>query len=213
LLKHWPYSISKVCLSYKSRFDQIILFTSWPQIEISMRIKTILSLFIIFTLALSCKKKDAEKPEKVYSFNYRVKISNRINEPTIISGYYGHVMEYKGNFMPSPEAEPNKPKPVENKILLYSVDHKEAIEASAFQENGITFYNLRKLKKMDIEPKYTVLPNKQGYYQFDLGDKEYFAIIEIKKSKGYFNGGAKLVKGSVSTLEELEMRIDYEATF
>uniref|UniRef100_UPI00404784A6 hypothetical protein n=2 Tax=Roseivirga sp. TaxID=1964215 RepID=UPI00404784A6 len=178
-----------------------------------MRIKTLLSVFIIFALCLSCKKKDAEKPRKVYSFNYRVKISNRINEPTVISGYYGHVMEYKGNFIPSPDAEPNQPKIAQNKILLFLAEHKEAIEAAAYQENGITFYNLRKLKKMDIEPKYTILPNKQGYYQFDLGDKEYYAILEIKKSKGYFNGGAMLVKGSVSSLVELEMRIDYQATF
>jgi hypothetical protein len=178
-----------------------------------MRIKTILSVLIIFSLTVGCKKKDSKKVDKDYFFSYRVEISKRILEPTIISGFYGRVMEYKGNFQPVTNGEAKKPEPSQDRILLFLADNKAAIDEAAYEEGGKTFYNLRKLSKKKVEPKYTIIPNKSGFYQFDLGDQEYYALIQIKKSKGYFNGGAKLLKGTVSTLEELEIRIDHNATF
>lgn len=178
-----------------------------------MRIKTILSVLIIFSFAVGCKKKDSKKQDKDYFFNYRVQISKKILEPTIISGFYGNVMEYKGNFKPDANGETKKAEPSQTRILLFLAENKEALDGVAYQEAGKTYYDLRKLKKKKIAPKYTIIPNKSGFYQFDLGDQEYYALLEIKKSKGYFSGGAKLLKGTVSTLEELEMRVDNGATF
>jgi hypothetical protein len=178
-----------------------------------MRIKTILSVLIIFSLVTSCKKKDAKKDDKEYFFSFRVDISKRILEPTIISGFYGHVMEYTGDFKPNTTGEVKKPAPVQNKVLLYLAENKEALDDAAYQEEGQLFYDLRKLKKKNVLAKYIIIPNKDGFYQFDLGDQEYYAIVEIKRSKGYFKGGTKLLKGTVSTLEELDIRIDYNASF
>lgn len=183
-----------------------------------MRTRLILSSLFVTAFFLGCKKENVPQEDKQYYFTYRVKIADKIKEPTIISGFYGHVMEYKGDFMPqisdsTTQTKANKPVPVRNKILLFQADQKEAIESVAYQEEGITYYNLKKLKKMRVEPKYTIVPNKSGFYQFDLGDKEYYILLELKKNKGYYNGGVQLLKGTTSTLQELELRVDHNATF
>ena len=122
-------------------------------------------------------------------------------------------MKYEGNFQPAPGAEPNKPEIARNEILVYTGDMKEKIEATAYQEDGITFYNLKQLRKVKVAPKYIIEPNKSGFYQMDLGTGDYCILIKVKKHKAYFNGGLKSVTTKPGELKELEMRVDYNATF
>ncbi|WP_339608185.1 hypothetical protein [uncultured Roseivirga sp.] len=166
-----------------------------------MRIKIILSALLVFAVAVSCKKESV--PQKPLDFNFKVKMSKRINDATIISGFYGHLKEYVG--------QDSVGVPVQNSILLYDITHKEAIESVAYQSEGTTFYDLKKLKKQDIEPKLTVIPNKQGFYQFDLGDLEYCVLIEVKKNTGYYRGGMQVFKGTSDQLNDRELRIDYKS--
>jgi len=166
-----------------------------------MRIKIILSALLVFAVAVSCKKESV--PQKPLDFNFKVKMSKRINDATIISGFYGHLKEYVG--------QDSVGVPVQNSILLYDITHKEAIESVAYQSEGTTFYDLKKLKKQDIKPKLTVIPNKQGFYQFDLGDLEYCVLIEVKKNTGYYRGGMQVFKGTSDQLNDRELRIDYKS--
>lgn len=177
-----------------------------------MKLKT-LSLVLIAIFALgSCKKKNTPQKEDFF-FTYKVRIKKDIVEPTIISGFYGKVLKYEGNFMPSPDTEPREPEVVKNEILVYTADLQEKLEEVAFQEDGITFYNLKKLKKQDVAPKYIISPNKSGFYQMDLGVGEYCFLIRVKKNKGYINGGVKKITTVAGELKEMQMRIDYDATF
>lgn len=177
-----------------------------------MKLKT-LSLVLIAIFALgSCKKKNTPQ-KKDFFFTYQVRIKKNILEPTIISGFYGKVMKYEGDFMPSPGVEPTQPEAVRNEILVFTADLKEKIEATAYEEGGITFYNLKKLKKEDVAPKYIIRPNKSGFYQMDLGVGDYCFLIRIKKNRAYINGGVQTITTKAGELKEKEMRIDYKATF
>lgn len=177
-----------------------------------MKLKT-LSLVLIAIFALgSCKKKNTPQKEDFF-YTYKVRIKKNIVEPTIISGFYGKVMRYEGDFMPSPGVEPNQPEVAKNEILVYTADLKEKIEEAAYQEDGITFYNLKKLKKQEVAPKYIVIPNKSGFYQMDLGAGDYCFLIRLKKNKAYINGGVQTITTVAGELKEMEMRIDHKATF
>lgn len=177
-----------------------------------MKLKT-LSLVLIAIFALgSCKKKNTPQKEDFF-FTYKVRIKKNITEPTIISGFYGKVMEYEGDFMPSPDVEPRQPEPARNEILVFTGDLKEKIDEVAFEEEGITFYNLKKLKKANVAPKYIITPNKSGFYQMDLGAGDYCFLIRIKKNRAYINGGAQVITTVAGELKEQEMRVDYKATF
>lgn len=177
-----------------------------------MKLKT-LSLVIIAIFALSsCKKKNTPQKDD-YFFTYNVKIHKKILEPTIISGFYGKVMRYEGNFMPSPGVEPRTPEVADNEILVFTADLKSKIEEAAIEENGLTFYNLKKLKKAEVKPKYIIKPNKSGFYQMDLGAGDYCFLIAIKNNRGYYNGGLQTITTKDGALKELEMRVDYDASF
>ena len=183
-----------------------------------MKLKTLALLSLTLLVLGSCKKKSAPT-QKEYFFTYKVKISRKITEPTIISGFYGKVMKYEGDFQPAidPEtrqaAPAREPEPSRTQILIYTADQKEKFEAASYTDDGITFYNLKKLKKAGAKPKYIVTPNKSGFYQLDLGTGEYLALLRVKKNRGYFNGGVRTLNATTGNLQELEMRVDYNATF
>lgn len=182
-----------------------------------MKLKNIAILALTLFALTACKKKNTPQ-KKDYFFTYKVHISKKIEEPTIISGYYGKVMEYEGNFQPAQDpvtgnsATP-QPEPAQNEILVYTADKKEQIDGAAFQKDGITFYDLKKLKKAKVEPKYIITPNKSGFYQMDLGTGEFCVLLRVKKNKAYFNGGVRTLSATTGSLKELEMRVDYNASF
>lgn len=174
-----------------------------------MRTNILLSILVISSLSFSCKKEAVV--QKPVDFKYQVKIPKKMEKPTVISGFYGYLLKYEGDFS---QANPDlKGIPVQNNILLYEIQHKEAIEGVAYQEGSITFYDLKKLEKMDIKPKLTVIPNNKGFYQFDLSDKAYCVLVEVKKNTGYYKGGVAVFQGSQEQLNDRELRIDYKANF
>lgn len=156
--------------------------------------------FSILLVVTGCGKKNV--PQRDYFFTFKVAINNKITEPTIINGYYGTMNRYADGPESTPEAS-------NNCILLYELRHKEAIEAATVQKNGTTFYNLKKLRKQDVKPKFVIIPNKKGFYQIDTNDKSYYAMIKVKGNLGYFNGGVTVLNQLSNELRELEMRVDY----
>lgn len=178
-----------------------------------MRGKTTLLLIVLTVFLVACKKNDVPVQDD-YFFSYKIKVSNRISEPTIINGYYGHVLLYEGNFMPSTDGETKKPDTVRNELYFYEASHLEKIQEAKFQKNGTDFYDLKQLHKAEVQPKFIVVPNKSGFFQLDTNKDEYLVLIKVGKNRGYFNGGPlKVGHQTASDLRMRNMNIDYEATF
>jgi len=170
---------------------------------------------LVAVLALyGCGKKNNPQSTQGYFFDYKVRMNNKQNEPTIVNGYWGHVKEYKGNFMPDPSAEkPKEPKTRTNRIVFYEADFKSVIEEATIERNGTTFYDMSKISEADIEPKFYIYPNRNGFYQFDTNGRKYIGFIQISKRLLYMNGGIKEFGGLNNQLINFDMRIDYDATF
>lgn len=178
-----------------------------------MRGKSILLLFVLTVLLVACKKDEVPVQDDYY-FTYKIKVSNRIEQPTIINGYYGYVLLYEGNFMPSTDGETKKPDSVRNELYFYEVSQLEKLQEAKFQKNGTDFYNLKKLNKAEVLPKFIVIPNKSGFYQLDTNKDEYLVLINVGKNRGYYNGGPLKVGHQLANdLRMMNMNIDYEATF
>lgn len=161
-----------------------------------------------------CKRESNPVSANGYFFDYKVRISNNLTEPTIINGYYGKVQEYKGNYMPDPSSEEaRKPKVATNRLVFYEADFRELIESAKIERNGTTFYDMSKLGKEELEPKFYIYPNKEGFYQFDTNGRKYIGFIQISKRLLYLNGGIKEFGGLNNQLINFDMRIDYDATF
>lgn len=177
-----------------------------------MRGKNILLGLTLVMVVLSCRKDEVPVQEPYY-FTFDVKISNRISEPTIINGYYGHVLEYEGNFMPTTDGEPKRPDTVRNELYFFEATFLEQIQQTKVQKNGTDFYDLKALEKNEVKPKFIVKPNKGGFYQIDTNQKEYLVLIKARKNLGYYNGGPLKVGHTTNQLINLDMKIDYNATF
>ena len=165
-----------------------------------MRIKILLIATISCVLLQSCQKKVATATEK-FDVNYKVPISNKIKEPSIISGFFGTVTKTnkkKGTTDPSKTA-----------VLIYPFDLKEQIEAVKYEENGVTFYNLKALASQGVLPKYKFIPNKSGFYQMDLGEEQFCILLEVGNKKGYYPGGLGVLSASMSVLMQLDLSADY----
>lgn len=172
--------------------------------------KLVLAVSVLLLVA-SCNKKNV--PQKTYFFTFNVKMSKKITEPTIINGYYGTMHLYKGDFSKTDSLNTNEPVPARFEILLFEADKKEILDGASYLKDGKVFYDLKKLKKAEVEPKIIITPNKSGFYQFDPNDANYLALICINKRTGYYPGGlASLVSPNGST-KKLDMRVDYEAKF
>lgn len=177
-----------------------------------MRGKSILLGFVLTIVVLSCGKKDVPVVDDYY-FTFEVKVSNKISEPTIINGLFGHVLEYEGNFMPSTDGETKKPDTVRNELYLYETSYLEQIQQAKVQKNGTDFYDLKLLEKNEVMPKYIIKPNKSGFYQVDTNQKEYLLLINARKNLGYYKGGPLKVGNATTQLRRMNMNIDYNATF
>ena len=175
--------------------------------------KLVLALSILLVVA-SCGKKNV--PLTNYFFTYKVAIKKKILEPTIINGYYGQMNLYKGDFSTKNDSTGTStklPQPVNYSILLFEESQKEILESVVYSKGNTKYYDLGKLKKQDIQPKFEIVPNKSGFYQADTNGTAYLVLIRLNKRQGYYSGGLGTLKAVNNELINLEMRIDYDATF
>ncbi|OEK00586.1 hypothetical protein BFP97_03280 [Roseivirga sp. 4D4] len=172
--------------------------------------KLVLAIAVLL-LAASCNKKDV--PQKDYFFTFKVKMSKKITEPTIINGYYGTMNLYKGDFSVSDSTNTKQPVPATYEILLFETSQKDVIDATSYLKDGKLFYDLKKIKKAKVEAKFIITPNKSGFYQFDPNDADYLALICINKRTGYYPGGMATLPSPNGSTRKLDMRVDYQATF
>ncbi|MFT6871380.1 MAG: hypothetical protein ACJAVN_000378, partial [Roseivirga sp.] len=87
--------------------------------------KLVLAISVLLLVA-SCNKKDV--PQKTYFFTFNVKMSNKINEPTILNGYYGTMNLYKGDFSKTDSLNTREPVPARFEILLFEESTKEILD-------------------------------------------------------------------------------------
>lgn len=177
-----------------------------------MKFKGLTIVLLVLVSFVACKKESVPTQDEYY-YSFKVKISNKIKEPTIINGYHGYVLLYEGDFMPSTEEEVQAPDTVRNDLYFYEESFLSELQSVTFEKDGTTFYDLKALEDKDIEPKFIVKPNKHGFYQIDTNDDLYLVLIKTSKNTGYYNGGALQIGGDDLRLRNLNMRIDYDATF
>lgn len=163
----------------------------------------------IMLVAVSCGKKNV--PQSSYFFTFKVRISKKITEPTIVNGYYGQMNQYKNNTSSKTDSlsivNGNR-QTVNYSILLFETNKKDIIESVSYTKDGLKFYDLKKLKKEDVKPKFIIIPNKKGFYQVDNNDKAYHVLIRINKKTGYYPGGLGTFEKLNNELKQLEMKVD-----
>ena len=169
-----------------------------------------IGFLVLANLMLSgCRKDDV--PQEAYYFTFKVNISNKITEPTIVNGYHGTLIDKNGKVkLKKDSIEANITPVADNRIYLFEVDKKAAIEEAATTgKNGVTVYDLKKLKKADIKAKFIIKPNKSGFFQFDTGDKPYIPLIEVKGKVAYYPGGLTSLPALTGELINLDLAVDY----
>ena len=165
-------------------------------------------LVLIMVIISGCRKD--EVPQKSFYFSFRVNISNKITEPTIVNGYYGTLTDKNGKVKLKKNAiEENITTVAQNCIYLFGVDKKEAIEEVSFEKNGKIVYDLKQLKKADIKPKFIIIPNKSGFFQFDSGDQPYLPLIEVKGNLGYYPTPLAPLPAQTGALLKLDIALDF----
>lgn len=167
-----------------------------------------IGIFIFAVLILSgCKKEDV--PQKSYYFTFKVKMSKRITEPTIVNGFYGTMTNLNGKRKKKKDSVDANAKPIaQNTILLFDSQYLDQIKEIGAEKNGKTLYSLKKLKKLKIKPKFIIVPNKFGFFQFDPGNKAFIPLIEIKGNNGYYPMGLQILPELSSELRMLNVAID-----
>ena len=170
---------------------------------------TIGFLVLAILMLSGCRKEDV--PQESYYFSFRVNISNKITEPTIVNGYYGTLIDKNGKVNLKKNAIEENITPVaENCIYLFETDKKEALEAAATTgKNGVTVYDLKQIKKADVKAKFVIIPNKSGFFQFDTGDQAYIPLIELKGNVACYPDGLTDLPALTGELIKLDWAIDY----
>ncbi len=165
---------------------------------------------IVGVIALSaCNKEDI--PKEPYYFTFYVKINKRITEPTIVNGYHGTLTDRNGKVKLKKDSIDANITPVaQNDIHLYDATHFDKIQEFAIESSGVTVYDLKKIKKADIKPKFVVTPNKSGFFQFDTGEIEYIPLIAVKGKKGYYPKGLTKLPALTGELIKIDLAIDYK---
>ena len=164
-----------------------------------MKIKIILIVFATCFLFQACNKSAA--PTTIYNMHYNVVISNKIKEPSVVSGFYGH--------MTKAHKKSGNPKPSSTPVLIFPITDKEQIESVKYEEKGKIFYNLKKLATQGVTAKYRFVPNSSGFYQMDLGEEQFCILIAASSKKGFYPGGVGVLTATMRDLVELNLSGDY----
>jgi hypothetical protein len=164
-----------------------------------MKYKIILTVVVTCFLFQACNKSAA--PATIYNMKYNVVISNKIKEPSVVAGFFGH--------MTKAHKKSSTPKPSSTPILIFPFAEKEQIESVRYEEKGKIFYNLKKLAAQGIKAKYRFVPNSSGFYQMDLGEEQFCILIAASSKKGFYPGGVGVLNASMTELVELNLSGDY----
>ena len=165
-------------------------------------------LALVVLLVSGCKKGDL--PQESYYFTFKVKIDNRITEPTIVNGFYGTLIDKNGKVKSKKDTVQENTNPIaRNAIYLFETEHKDEIEKTALESKGKTVYSLKKIQKADIKPKFIIIPNKHGFFQFDTSNIPYLALIRVKGNLAYNQSGLVPLPALTGELIKLDLILDY----
>ena len=166
-------------------------------------------LILTGLLLVGCRKENV--PQESYYFTFKVKIKNKINEPTIVNGFYGTLTDRHGKVKLKKDSAQSNITPIaQNEIYLFDIDNQEVIKETAIEMNGTEVYDLKKLKKAKVKPKFIIIPNKSGFFQFDTGDKAYIPLIRMKGNLGYYHDGLNPLPILNGELIKMDLTIDFK---
>jgi hypothetical protein len=173
----------------------------------SALILCILCFFTTFSFSQTTKKKVNKRAKKVKVATKPKTEPVVISEKDIQQGICGSIFWKSGNYMPSPDRETPKAKPIQRELLVYELTN---ISEATLQDGFYTAIVKSKIKsiKSDIEGKFCL----------DLPEGEYSLFIKEGNKGLYANsfdgkGNIFPVKVSKDKVSIVVFTIEYEAVY
>jgi hypothetical protein len=176
------------------------------------------SLMFILLLPLLVMCSGNRSGEKAFSTKYSditIVTDENLSAPSISNGYYGYVVELKGNFMPGIDGS--------------SGGMIDSVQKEVFVYNKLTFDDLKNARtemyssfwfidSISSAPVAIIRPNTNGFYQLKLPPGNYTGLIKIDETRLYNNlsigdGHVGPLIFEADTLVKLNFKIDFEAGY
>jgi hypothetical protein len=134
--------------------------------------------------------------------------------PTIQQGFYGFIIELKGDFMPGEEPSVGTIDSVQMDLYVYYKLTFDSIKNARSEQNH-WFWIVDSVNQV---PLAIIKPNDNGFYEIDLPNGNYTGLVKIDDKNFYTNGG--LEDGHIGAMildnEELikqDFQVDYQASY
>lgn len=134
------------------------------------------------------------------------------SEPTIKTGIYGKVLEWKGDFMPGPEPPTGTVTPLETELFIFDKLTFDAAKSARAEEFSM-FWNIEDLEPCPIA---VISTNEEGFFELELEPGTYSGMIKANDTQLYINlfGGDEGILGPIyleeGALHEQNFDLDFE---
>jgi hypothetical protein len=175
-----------------------------------------LNFFLLILLVISCEKDNPnpnsqENPDNKILTDTII-IPSDIDSPTINKGFYGFILEWKGDFMPgSDNTSGGTIDSVQMDLYVYTKLTFDSV-MNARTDDFSVFYLVDSIKQTPLN---IIKSNNKGFYQIMLDSGVYTGLVKINKDSFYINGGlgdghigAMIIESD--TLIKRNFNIDYE---
>jgi hypothetical protein len=141
-------------------------------------------------------------------------ISDGVMSPSIQKGFYGYILELKGDFMPGEGPGTGTIDSVQMDLYIYGKLTFDSIQ-NARTEQYSWFWFLDSINQI---PLAIIKPNDRGFYEIDLPTGDYTRLVKIDDQRFFSNGGREdghlgpMILGD-NELIKLDFKIDYEASY
>jgi hypothetical protein len=167
----------------------------------------ILCFFITISFSQKTKKKVYKRAKKVKVITKHKTEPVVIAENEIQQGICGSILWKSGNYMPSPDRETLKAKPIQRELLVYELTN---ISEATLQDGFYTAIVKSKIK--------SIKSDADGKFCLDLPEGEYSLFVKEGNRGLYANsfdgkGNIFPVKVSKDKVSIIMFTIDYEAVY
>lgn len=175
--------------------------------KISALIICILCVFTSLSFSQKTKKKVHRRVKKVKVITKPIIEPVTVSEKDIQQGVCGSILWKSGNFMPSPDREAVKAKPIQRELLVYELTN---ISEATLQDGFYTAIVKSKIK--------SVKSDAEGKFCLDLPEGEYSLFVKEGDKGLYANsfdgkGNIFPVKVSKDKVSIIVFTVDYQAAY
>ena len=175
--------------------------------KIPVLILCFLCLFMSLSFSQNPKKKIHKKVKKVAVMTKPIFVPMMVSEKDINQGICGSINWKSGNYMPSPDREMPKTKPVQRELLVYELTN---ISEATLQDGFYTAVVKSKIK--------SIKSDTEGKFCLDLPEGEYSLFVKEGDKGLYANsfdgqGNIFPVKVSKNKVSIIVFTIDYQAAY